>query len=298
MKEVELDDFYSILKPLNTLTVSGRFGVSVNLAEDKQNKVKIAVKVFQKTNVKQVDFVREYNFSYFLSPHPNIIETYEGVYSTSDSFFFVQELCPFGNLKEAMEANGTTSLQDSLVRNIIGQTTSALEFMHVEGLVYRNLRVETILVYAKDLSKIKLSDFGSTRKQGAIVKHMDTTNPYHAPEVCDTLRNEAYGVDKSVDIWALGVLIYYLLRGRYPWTKATIMCKPYWEWEQWLKRKSAQMPTKWSRFSEKALKLFRQTLNPKPKDRCTVKEVKKLLKDKWIKEIKVRYCTTLHAIGD
>lgn len=39
-----------------------------------------------------------------------------------------------------------------------------------------------------------------------------------------------------------GVLFYYCLKGRFPWQKATIMCKPYWEWEQWLKRKNPQLP--------------------------------------------------------
>uniref|UniRef100_A0A1I7WNK8 Protein kinase domain-containing protein n=1 Tax=Heterorhabditis bacteriophora TaxID=37862 RepID=A0A1I7WNK8_HETBA len=33
------------------------------------------------------------------------------------------------------------------------------------------------------------------------------------------------------------VIFYYCLKGRFPWQKASIMCKPYWEWEQWLKEK-------------------------------------------------------------
>uniref|UniRef100_A0A914R8V4 Uncharacterized protein n=1 Tax=Parascaris equorum TaxID=6256 RepID=A0A914R8V4_PAREQ len=60
---------------------------------------------------KNVDFIREYNYSFFLSPHPNIIDTYEGAYQTDDesAFFFVQEICPCSSLREAVETsqNGT-----------------------------------------------------------------------------------------------------------------------------------------------------------------------------------------------
>lgn len=49
--------------------------------------------------------MREYNYSYFLSPHPNIIDTYDGMYQTSDdsAFFFVQEFSPHASLREAIE---------------------------------------------------------------------------------------------------------------------------------------------------------------------------------------------------
>lgn len=53
----------------------------------------------------QADFVREYNYSFFLSPHPNIIDTYEGMCQTKDesAFFFVQEICPYTSLRKLIE---------------------------------------------------------------------------------------------------------------------------------------------------------------------------------------------------
>lgn len=279
MKEAELDELFAVSRKLGC----GRFGV-LYMAEDKQSKTQIMLKVFSKLVVKQVDFIREYNYSYFLSPHPNIVDTYEGVYSSSDSYYFTQELAPCGNLREMVQ----TGLPDAISQNIISQVVSALEFMHNEGLVHRNLRAENVLVFSPAFTKVKLADFGLTRKQGTLVKHLDSPNAYHAPELCDTLLNEAYSVERSVDIWALGVLIYFVMRARYPWTKATIMCKPYWEWEQWIKRKTPSLPPKWTRFTELSLKLLKKTLNPKWKDRCTVKDVKKLIKGKWLKEVKVR----------
>lgn len=64
------------------------------------------MKFFPKATVKQADFNREYNYSFFLSPHPNIVDSYEGMFvdKKQDAFFFVQEYCPCGSLREAVMA--------------------------------------------------------------------------------------------------------------------------------------------------------------------------------------------------
>ncbi|VDD85523.1 unnamed protein product, partial [Enterobius vermicularis] len=87
---------------------SGRFG-QLKLAENRQAKCKIALKCFPTT---QADFIREYNCSFFLSPHQNIIDTYEGMYQAHDEslYFFVQEICPGLTLKEAVENSSSGKL--------------------------------------------------------------------------------------------------------------------------------------------------------------------------------------------
>lgn len=51
--------------------------------------------------------MREYNFSTFLSPHPNILDTFEGMFQSPDegAYFFVQEFCPHASLREAVESS-------------------------------------------------------------------------------------------------------------------------------------------------------------------------------------------------
>lgn len=80
------------------------------------------------------------------------------------------------------------------------------------------------------------------------------------------------------------MLYFYCLKGRFPWQKATIMCKPYWEWNQWLKHKLPQLPKQYDLFTEKSLKLFKRCLNPRSKDRWSVKDLKKFIeKERFIK---------------
>ncbi len=281
MQELDIAAEYELISKLG----SGRFG-SAHLANHKRSGTTIALKIFPKRIVKQTDFLREYNYSYFLSPHQSIIDTYEGTYICADSHFFVQEYAERGSLRTLIEAN-TGSLAETVVKQMIVQVFAALEYMHSEKLVHRNVSAENVLLFGSGYDRVKLAGFSLTRKVESLVKHTDMVNSYHAPELCETLQKEAYIVEKCVDTWAVGILTYYALRGRFPWKKASIMCKPYWEWEQWLKRKNPQLPKAMTRFTEKALKLFKKSLNPKSKERSSVKDLKKYLKEKWLKEMKV-----------
>ncbi|KHN73020.1 Putative serine/threonine-protein kinase C01C4.3 [Toxocara canis] len=285
VKRVNLDDVYDVFKQLGT----GRFG-SIKLAQHKESRCKIAIKFFPRPQTKQVDFVREYNYSFFLSPHPNIIDTYEGMYQAADesAFFFVQEICPCASLREAVESS-QNGLGESATRAVMSQLLAAIEFMHSENLVHRNLKAENVLIFdSKDFSKVKVTDFGLTRKVDSTVRYLEYVNNYHAPELCETVVNEVLIVSRSTDIWAIGIIFYYCLKGRFPWQKATIMCKPYWEWEQWLKRKNPLLPKRFDPFSEKSLKLLKRTLNPRHKDRWSAKDVRKcILKEKLLKSQKL-----------
>ncbi len=140
----------------------------------------------------------------------------------------------------------------------------------------------------KHLSRVKLADFGLTRKVDSTVKHLEYVNAYQAPELCETVVNEVLVVSRASDVWSIGVLIFFCLRGRLPWQKASIMCKPYWEWEQWLKRKNPQLPRRFDAFTQGSLKLLKKTLNPRAKERCSAKHVRKALaKDRLLKPVKV-----------
>uniref|UniRef100_A0A7E4UPQ2 Protein kinase domain-containing protein n=1 Tax=Panagrellus redivivus TaxID=6233 RepID=A0A7E4UPQ2_PANRE len=295
IKKVDLDAEYAVYKQLG----SGRFGF-IKLAEHKQAKKKIAIKFFPRPQIKQSEFVREYNYSYFLSPHPNIIDTYDGMFASNDdsAFFFVQEFCPYASLREAVEA-APNGLTEETTKAIMNGVLSAIEFMHNENLVHRNLKTENVLIFDnKTYSRVKITDFGLTRKIDSTVKHLEYVTNYHAPELCEIVVNEVLTVRDSVDIWALGIIFYYCLKGRFPWQKATIMYKPYWEWEQWLKRKNPALPKRWEPFSEKALKIFKRSLNPKPKDRWSAKDMRKcIMKEKLLKPIKVNSSASCNVAG-
>ena len=99
------------------------------------------------------------------------------------------------------------------------QLVKILEYLHENGIVHRDLKLENILIVSSDQSPngsiIKLTDFG-------LAKFIDKSSPtlttrcgseeYAAPEL---ISGKPYDGRKT-DIWSLGVILYTLLVGYLP----------------------------------------------------------------------------------
>ncbi|XP_063844454.1 uncharacterized protein LOC135091048 isoform X2 [Scylla paramamosain] len=86
-----------------------------------------------------------------------------------------------------------------------------VNFLHNAGIIYRDLKMENILLDAD--GHIKVIDFGLAKwlSYGGRTSTICGTLQFMAPEV---LRGEEYS--HSVDWWSLGIIVYSLLAGRYP----------------------------------------------------------------------------------
>ncbi|CAH8512048.1 unnamed protein product [Heterobilharzia americana] len=92
------------------------------------------------------------------------------------------------------------------------EITLALGYLHNQNVVYRDLKLENLLL-DKD-GHIKIADFGLCKEDmyyGASTKTFCGTPEYLAPEV---LLDSDYG--RSVDWWGLGVVMYEMMCGRLP----------------------------------------------------------------------------------
>jgi serine/threonine-protein kinase SBK len=76
--------------------------VQVVLAKCRHTGTQVALKLLPKTSTKLRDFQREFQLSYFLSPHANIIDTYNVAFETKSSFVFAQEHAALGDLFDAI----------------------------------------------------------------------------------------------------------------------------------------------------------------------------------------------------
>ena len=88
------------------------------------------------------------------------------------------------------------------------EISTAIDYLHRHGIIYRDLKLENLLL-DKD-GHIKITDFGLCKEQitfGKTTKTFCGTPEYLAPEV---LQDSDYG--RAVDWWGLGVVMYEMVR--------------------------------------------------------------------------------------
>ncbi|XP_063294477.1 ribosomal protein S6 kinase alpha-5-like [Pelobates fuscus] len=108
------------------------------------------------------------------------------------------------------------NFSEDAVRFYSGEVILALEHLHKLGIVYRDIKLENILLDSE--GHVVLTDFGLSKE--FLDEEIERTYSfcgtieYMAPEI---IRGQG-GHGKSVDWWSLGILIYELLTGASPFT--------------------------------------------------------------------------------
>lgn len=98
------------------------------------------------------------------------------------------------------------------VRFYVAEITSAITYLHSQGIIYRDLKLENLLL-DKD-GHIKITDFGLCKEDitfGATTTTFCGTPEYLAPEV---IEDSDYG--RAVDWWGVGVVLYEMICGVLP----------------------------------------------------------------------------------
>lgn len=106
-------------------------------------------------------------------------------------------------------------LNEEMTRFITAEIVIALEYLHKNGIIYRDLKPQNILIDSE--GHIKLTDFGLAKSKFNS-KQENTlwgTIKYMAPEI---LMMQKY--DMTVDYWSLGIIIFRLLTGILPYNNS------------------------------------------------------------------------------
>jgi hypothetical protein len=155
--------------------------------------------------------------------HPNIVAVLESGGLTDGRPYIVMELAEGENLKTMLRRRGR--LPPVEMMEILEPTCSALAAAHEAGVIHRDLKAGNISIGDDDgRPVVKLLDFGIAKLvqedpslPGLTVKGSRLGTPYAmAPE---QIRGDL--VDERADIYSLGVLIYQMMTGSYPFSAPT-----------------------------------------------------------------------------
>lgn len=125
----------------------------------------------------------------------------------------ILEYCDVGNLLTYQSKLKTKTFQLREALDILVEVMKGLKVIHDNNYIHRDIKSENVLIKSTEAGlKYKIADFGFARPvNSGTASTICGTEKYMAPEI---LKNTAY--NKSVDIWALGILLYFMMFAEYP----------------------------------------------------------------------------------
>ena len=240
----------------------GTFG-KVKLAIHILTGEKVAIKILQKKLIKDKN---EYNriereIKYLkLFNHPNIIQIYE-VIESSSSFFIVMEYATGGELfnyiveKEKLSENESSFCFYQIIQGV--------KEIHQKKICHRDIKPENLLFTKNKI--LKIIDFGLSSEYEDYLNTPCGSPCYASPEM---IKGKKYN-GLSIDLWACGIILFAMLCGYLPFDdkdnnelfRKIVECK-------------IDYPEKDEiELSENSLDLINKILTPNPKKRIGIEDI-------------------------
>jgi calcium/calmodulin-dependent protein kinase I len=146
---------------------------------------------------------------------PHCVHLYE-VFKDDGLCYLVMEKCN-STILSHLDSKGD-DLDERCLGEMFAQMLMGIKELHALGVVHADIKPDNFLCGGENGNTIKLGDFGLARRVNTLdgkVKGECGTAPYMCPEM---IASQKY--DEKADIWSLGVIVYVLLFGRFPYTPA------------------------------------------------------------------------------
>eukprot|EP01121_Diplochlamys_sp_Union-15-3_P009003 TRINITY_DN2429_c0_g1_i1.p1 TRINITY_DN2429_c0_g1~~TRINITY_DN2429_c0_g1_i1.p1 ORF type:complete len:466 (+),score=94.61 TRINITY_DN2429_c0_g1_i1:120-1517(+) len=205
-KKITVEDF-ELLKVIG----KGSFGKVIQVRKKDTRKI-YAMKILHKQTIierNEVEHTKAERSILMKLEHPFLVKLYFS-FQDPEKLYFVMDYVNGGELFFHLQKE--KQFTEDRVRFYAAEIASGLEYLHTQGIIYRDLKPENLLLHRD--GHIIMTDFGLSKegiKDGVRTGTFCGTPEYLAPEV---LEGKDYG--KAVDWWSFGTLIYEMLTGLPP----------------------------------------------------------------------------------
>ena len=172
--------------------------------------------------------------------HPNVVRLREVIDDESGQYIFMAlEYVPGGPLYDPKRYDGK-GMGEDLARKYFRGTLAGLAYLHAVGIIHRDLKPDNLLKHAD--GTVKICDFGVSElfetDEGLVspgtpaVSSLGTTGDSPAPRtvraavgtpafLAPEIANGGSARGEPIDVWSLGVCLFYIVTGDVPFPEAT-----------------------------------------------------------------------------
>lgn len=257
----EKSDLFKSVDEFTIVSPIGKGGYStVYLVEAKKSKKRYALKCCERMKKNRDRSDKAYMEIAVLQKlkHPHVISI-KGWFEDENCVYI---LLPYISGKDLAKTFKQTLPDHRELKRILKQLISAVQYLHDNNVVHRDIKLENILIDSK--GNIKLTDFGlcgiKKDKYDMFDQRLGTIR-YSAPEL---LRGEKY--NDSVDIWGIGICFFMLLTGKFPFDGSN---------KENITRRILEKTLHYSKYEldKSEVRLLRALLQKDPEKRVEIEEI-------------------------
>ena len=144
--------------------------------------------------------------------HKNVIRCHDS-FAHNNKFYTVMDFAEGGELTLLLKDKG--ALSEDEAKKIFKQIYEAVCYIHSQNIIHRDLKPNNILFLDKERTQVVIIDFGisgmANGNQREKIKAGTTS--FLPPEIAS---GEEFSSNQKLDIWAMGIILYLMVEGSYP----------------------------------------------------------------------------------
>jgi serine/threonine protein kinase len=149
--------------------------------------------------------------------HKNVIKLYDS-FTYDKKFYTVMDYAKGGELSvllEGKEGNENNKLNEKESKLIFRQIYDAVCYIHERNIIHRDLKPNNILFLDENKTHVVIIDFGiSGFSNGNNREKIKAGTTMFLPP--ETVSGKEYSSNRKLDIWSLGIILYRMVEGVYP----------------------------------------------------------------------------------